>query len=295
VDFIKKIAEKIAGLPIVMVIATWLLFSDAKELTVLDTIAIFVVSWLFYELGSCWDWLLFDVLYAPRKAREEGRGRLARVPLLEMLEKRREAAATTFHCPITGIYAKAKQLFGETEDWELKFFLQISKAARTLLFPFIVILYCSLLQLHTSDESAATKDAVKGAVAQASTNQWLDWFSPRNPILLAFQGHVHSGFTWMVVHQGFVLATIVLALLVYILFRILHLRKLYDLVSNARVSHNVVWDPVERKKREILSVNSKILAVRTISHMRRYEVFATGSTFSSCEGPYGRGHLHFVY
>jgi len=68
-EFLKEKTKEIPGLTIVVALSAFLLVTE--ESSIPDALLVFVLSWIFYQLGSYLD-KLFDLIYEPR--RNAGRG-----------------------------------------------------------------------------------------------------------------------------------------------------------------------------------------------------------------------------
>jgi hypothetical protein len=254
-EFLKEKTAKIPGLSYVVIVATFLLLS--KEPTVADAVLILLLSWLFYSAGSGWD-KFFDWVYKPRKE-----------PLLTLgiksLAESREAAARALKRPITGIYKKSKQLFAKSEDWEkhVNTPLQLSKAARTLIIPCILILTYTYSLPSSGQWLTAAQSVLRNMVGYVSRYPSLHWAIEKTSHFLAIQEQRPEGLRWFVAHAHVVTVILILVTILSVWLRIVHMKKLYRLVSHARLSRFAVLDQ-QNKKREMLSVNERVLAVRTI-------------------------------
>jgi hypothetical protein len=109
-EIFKKLIEDIPGLVIVYGIALSLFNATPESVHLGLLVILLIMSWLLHRLGSVWDPLFFDRIFAPR--RQESSMNSERCLLGEIkasLYRSRNEAAQKLRCPITGIYQKAEQ------------------------------------------------------------------------------------------------------------------------------------------------------------------------------------------
>lgn len=175
------------------------------EALLIGGLTLSVVVTVLYNIGSGLD-PIFDVAFAPTTDN---------IPVVNWLgpkmRKARRCAASHLKtgnsepsvdpAAITGIYRKAMVLYGDTEEWKedgvLK--LHISKAARNLIFPVILILVYHLWQHHLLQPMSLAEWMSK-----------LDLFSTASVlVVIGLSG-------------------------LYVCFRVLHMKALYKLVPKAK-------------------------------------------------------------
>lgn len=223
---LKKKLEKTPGLGYVVILASGILGIVLKSVTPesswwLTPLAIFV-SALAYWVGGFLDDLLFEPIYGlpPKKERSNAFCRFIirpirlfaqRRPLAAQMIKDRARAANRFH-PTNqrGIYQTAKKLLSNTERWDgqIKLWLDLSKASRTLIIPAVVLLAWELL----------------AAI--------MHWPSPGLPD--------KSGKIAWLAHPAWTGSIAVISIVIYVHLRLRHMQLLYERVADTPAFRFVV-------------------------------------------------------
>jgi len=228
--FISK-AGKVPGLGYVFtalsLIAAIVLKKPEKDFDPIVVWIVWLLAFLFYFFSGILDDIIFDPQYEPDEKRKhrKGWGRtwrkcirwcfypvkhlLALLPKVAHLADTRRRAADKLnseHKQCEGIYKSAVMLFEKSDEWDksVKLWLDLSKMARAFIIPALVIFI---------------SDVLAESLGIAKMTAWLSY-----PIISWFS-------CWVVA-----LSMFVALLVLYTLFRILHMASLYEIILKSDIS-----------------------------------------------------------
>jgi hypothetical protein len=279
--------DKFEGLPgfglvvaIVAMLLAWGLPRGAEtaaaEMNALIAVA---VAYLLYRSGSLLD-KLFDCLY----------GSLEKAPPWpggQALHNARRVAAKQLNCPLTGLYAKAEGILKKSEEWENEVEAKMdgSKAARSFIIPFLVILAVQLITRHSHlrlphllglerlepriVEIILVAAVLVYLILDIKVVQWICLGAA--PILLGIL-FLRLPREWLIswrFHPFTVGCGLLLTTLIYVWRRLAAMLRVYELASRLQVSKrfasvgNATSD--EREMRGMLFAGNTVLPLRVVA------------------------------
>jgi hypothetical protein len=225
-EYLKSKSEKVPGLAYVATIISGVvtIFLDISEenfsLWIISIVWFF--SFVFYFFSGIIDDIIYEPLYGLPGSNVKGfkftwsnvarfvfapiRCIVDSLPKTRDMSEIRQSAARKFDPnKITDIYKSAKKIFDGKDEWKdkVKIWLDLSKAARAFIIPLFIVLISDLLYLVSNWPDITT----------ISNYRILNWF----------------------IHWPVALIALIIILIVYLWFRILHMIALYDLVVKANV------------------------------------------------------------
>ncbi len=233
---LEKAFGKSPGLDVVVIVVTTFMLplvlrketTNTRDLLAVPTV--WVGALMLSRVSARWDDWLFDPLYGSAMARNRKQSALARFSrrlvflvtflvdrchIRAVLETQRNAAEQTFAYPDIqrrrdGIYETARTVFHGTEQWEkqIKPFFEFSKAARVFVWPIVIAFGWVVMHKLT------------GAPPY---------------ILLHSQGQLSAGLVGL--SQSLLIIYLLLQAVsfLYLYLRLIHVARLYGLVSDATV------------------------------------------------------------